>query len=169
MKIRRAYKTDLKSIMKMYKSCVNGMINNGIDQWDENYPNSEIISQDLKNKTYYVAEEKEEIIGGINIDQNQDITYLDLNWEDNSNQFLVVHRLAVKEEYWNKKIGKNLMLFSEEMVVKKGLKSIRLDTYSGNPKAIDFYLRLGYKELGSINLKPDKNEYYCFEKIIEYE
>ena len=167
MKIRRAYKTDLKNIMKMYKSCVNGMINNGIDQWDENYPNAEIISQDLKNKTYYVAEEKEEIIGGINIDQNQDITYLDLNWEDNSNQFLVVHRLAVKEEYWNKKIGKNLMLFSEEMVVKKGLKSIRLDTYSGNPKAIDFYLRLGYKELGSINLKPDKNEYYCFEKIIE--
>ena len=167
MKIRRAYKTDLKNIMKMYKSCVNGMINNGIDQWDENYPNTEIISQDLKNKTYYVAEEKEEIIGGINIDRNQDITYLDLNWEDNSNQFLVVHRLAVKEEYWNKKIGKNLMLFSEEMVVKKGLKSIRLDTYSGNPKAIDFYLRLGYKELGSINLKPDKNEYYCFEKIIE--
>ena len=53
------------------------------------------------------------------------------------------------------------------MVVKKGLKSIRLDTYSGNPKAIDFYLRLGYKELGSINLKPDKNDYYCFEKIIE--
>ena len=167
MKIRRAYKTDLKNIMKMYKSCVNGMINNGIDQWDENYPNAEIISQDLKNKTYYVVEEKEEIIGGINIDRNQDITYLDLNWEDNSNQFLVVHRLAVKEEYWNKKIGKNLMLFSEEMVVKKGLKSIRLDTYSGNPKAIDFYLRLGYKELGSINLKPDKNEYYCFEKIIE--
>ena len=71
--------------MKMYKSCVNGMINNGIDQWDENYPNSEIISQDLKNKTYYVAEEKEEIIGGINIDQNQDITYLDLSWKDTSN------------------------------------------------------------------------------------
>ena len=167
MKIRRAYKTDLKNIMKMYKSCVNGMINNGIDQWDENYPNAEIISQDLKNKTYYVVEKKEEIIGGINIDRNQDITYLDLKWQDNSNQFLVVHRLGVKEEYWNKKIGKNLMLFSEEMVVKKGLKSIRLDTYSGNPKAIDFYLRLGYKELGSINLKPDKNEYYCFEKIIE--
>tara|TARA_B100001175_G_C19267082_1_gene522283 strand:- start:290 stop:757 length:468 start_codon:yes stop_codon:yes gene_type:complete len=155
--------------MKMYKSCVNGMINNGIDQWDENYPNSEIISQDLKNKTYYVAEEKEEIIGGINIDQNQDITYLDLSWKDTSNQFLVVHRLAVSQEYWNKKIGKNLMLFSEEMVVKKGLKSIRLDTYSGNSKAIDFYLRLGYIELGSINLKPDKNEYYCFEKIIEQE
>ena len=100
MKIRRAYKTDLKNIMKMYKSCINGMINNGIDQWDENYPNTEIISQDVKNKTYYIAEEKEEIIGGINIDRNQDITYLDLNWEDNSNQFLVVHRLAVKEDFW---------------------------------------------------------------------
>ena len=30
-----------------------------------------------------------------------------------------------------------------------------------------FYRRLGYNELGSINLKPNKNEYYCFEKIIK--
>ena len=59
------------------------------------------------------------------------------------------------------------MLFTEKLVKKKGLKSIRLDTYSGNPKAINFYKRLGYSELGSINLKPNKNEYYCFEKIIQ--
>ena len=55
----------------------------------------------------------------------------------------------------------------ENMVIEKGLKSIRLDTYSGNPKAMEFYRRLGYRELGSINLKPNKNEYYCFEKIIK--
>ena len=26
---------------------------------------------------------------------------------------------------------------------------------------------LNYKQLGYINLKPNKNEYYCFEKIIK--
>jgi ribosomal protein S18 acetylase RimI-like enzyme len=74
--------------------------------------------------------------------------------------------LGVKEEFWNKKIGKDLMLFTEELVIEKGLNSIRLDTYSGNPKAMEFYKKLGYLKLGAINLKPDKNEYYCFEKII---
>ena len=100
MKIRKAQISDLDNIMKMYKSCVAGMIKSGIDQWDNTYPDTETITQDLENQTYYVAEEKREIIGGINIDQNQDPTYLDVNWQDISNQFLVVHRLGVKEKNW---------------------------------------------------------------------
>ena len=167
MIIRKANKTDLDNIMLMYKSCVKGMLANNIDQWDETYPNSGVIMEDLIAQTYFVAIEKNIIIGGINIDQNQDKTYLDIDWSDTSNQFLVVHRLAVKVEFWNDGIGKSLMLFTENLVIEKGLNSIRLDTYSGNPKAMEFYRRLGYRELGSINLKPDKNEYYCFEKMIK--
>ena len=167
MIIRKANKTDLDNIMLMYKSCVKGMIANDIDQWDETYPNAGVIMQDLIAQTYFVAIENNVIIGGVNIDKDQDKTYLDINWEDTSDSFLVVHRLAVKEEFWKKKIGKKLMVFAENMVLEKGLISIRLDTYSGNPKAMEFYRRLGYRELGSINLKPNKNEYYCFEKIIK--
>ena len=166
MIIRKANKVDLENIMKMYKSCVKGMITNGIDQWDDTYPNTEIISQDLEVMTYYVAEIEGEIIGGINIDQNQDETYLAIDWKDKSNSFLVVHRLGVKEENWGEEMGKRLMNFVEDLVVEKKLKSIRLDTYSGNPKAMEFYKRLGYTRLGHVYLKPNKNEYYCFEKII---
>jgi len=143
------------------------MLENGINQWDDTYPNTEIISEDLNVGTYYVAEIDGTIIGGVNIDQNQDNTYLTLDWEDKSDSFLVVHRLGVKEEFWNKKIGKYLMLFTENLVIEKGLKSIRLDTYSGNLKAMEFYRRIGYSELGTIDLKPDKEKYYCFEKIIK--
>lgn len=167
MTIRKANNEDLKNIMKMYNSCVRGMIKNNIDQWDESYPSIENISCDLNSETYFVAEIKGEIVGGINIDRIQDKTYLDVNWKDISDSFLVVHRLAVKEDFWDKKIGKSLMLFAEELVVKKNLKSIRLDTYSGNPKAMHFYKKIGYTMLEKIYLKPNKNEYYCFEKIIE--
>ena len=59
------------------------------------------------------------------------------------------------------------MLFTENLVIEEGLKSIRLDTYAGNPKAMEFYRRLGYTELGTIDLKPNKEKYYCFEKIIK--
>jgi len=167
MIIRQATIADLDGVMQMYNSCVKGMILNGIDQWDETYPNAEFISEDLLANTYYIALENEEIIGGINIDQNQDETYLAIDWQDKSNQFLVVHRLAVKAEFWKNGIGKSLMLFAENLVSEKGLNSIRLDTYSGNPKTMEFYLRLGYSKLGHIYLKEGKNEYYCFEKIIK--
>jgi len=165
MKIRKAEITDLDNIMSMYQSCINGMIKNGIDQWDSTYPNAQVIVNDINNNTYYIIE-KENIIGGLTIDKNQDPTYLDIKWEDQENKFLSVHRLAVKENYWGQGIGKKLMLFAEKLVVINKLRSIRLDTYSGNPYAILFYKKLGYKELGSINLKTNKNEYYCFEKII---
>ena len=166
MIIQKANIKDLKEIMIMYKSCVSGMITNGIDQWDNSYPNAEIIKKDIKAETYYIAKQKDSIIGGINIDQNQDPTYSDIKWEEMSNKFLVVHRLGVKQEFWNKKVGKSLMLFVEDLVRKNNFKSIRLDTYSGNPKATKFYKNLDYKQLGHIYLKPNKNEYYCFEKII---
>ena len=91
MMIRKAKISDLNDIMRMYNSCVSGMIKNGIDQWDESYPNSEIISEDLRLGTYFIAELNNQIIGGLNIDQEQDPTYLDILWEDRSNQFLVVH------------------------------------------------------------------------------
>ena len=166
MTIRKARQNDLKNIMQMFKSCVSGMIKNNIDQWDESYPNLEIIKNDLRAETFYIAERNSKIVGGVNIDRIQDPTYLDIDWRDKTNQFLVVHRLAVKEDEWGKGIGKSLMYFAEELVLKMGLKSIRLDTYSGNPKAMQFYLQLGYSELGKIDLKPNKEKYHCFEKIV---
>ena len=166
MIIRKATIADLDGIMRMYNSCVKGMIANGIDQWDETYPNAEFITEDIISKTYYITIENGIIIGGITIDQNQDKTYLAMDWKDKSDSFLVVHRLAVRSEFWKNGIGKSLMLFTENLATEKGLKSIRLDTYSGNPKTMDFYLRLGYSKLGYIHLKEGKDEYYCFEKVI---
>ena len=166
MMIRKAKINELDEIMNMYTSCVDGMQKANIDQWDSTYPNRKIISEDIRNKTFYIFLINDEIIGGINIDKIQDKTYLDIEWEDKGNKFLVVHRLAVRQEFWKKGIGNKLMIFAESLVKEKKLNSIRLDTYSSNPIAINFYLNLGYIKKGEIFLKPNKNEYYCFEKLI---
>ena len=52
--IRKADIKDIDQIMEMYSSCVKGMIEAGIDQWDDTYPNSEVIYKDIKHSTYYV-------------------------------------------------------------------------------------------------------------------
>tara|TARA_B100000530_G_scaffold134878_1_gene84144 strand:- start:315 stop:812 length:498 start_codon:yes stop_codon:yes gene_type:complete len=164
--IRKAKINELDEIMNMYASCVDGMQKANIDQWDSTYPNRKIISEDIRNKSFYIFLINDKIIGGINIDKIQDKTYLDVEWKDKGNKFLVVHRLAVRQEFWKKGIGNKLMIFAESLVKEKKLNSIRLDTYSSNPIAINFYLNLGYIKKGEIFLKPNKNEYYCFEKLI---
>ena len=166
MMIRKAKINELDEIMNMYASCVDGMQKANIDQWDSTYPNRKIISEDIRNKSFYIFSINDKIIGGINIDKIQDKTYLDIEWKDKGNKFLVVHRLAVRQEFWKKGIGNKLMIFAESLVKEKKLNSIRLDTYSSNPIAINFYLNLGYIKKGEIFLKPNKNEYYCFEKLI---
>ena len=50
MTIRQAKISDIDNIMRMYKSCVNGMIEKNIDQWDDTYPNKDIIIKDIVNK-----------------------------------------------------------------------------------------------------------------------
>ena len=146
MTIRQAKISDIDNIMRMYKSCVNGMIEENIDQWDDTYPNKDIIIKDIVNKTYYIYILNNTIVGGINIDSIQDKTYLDIKWDDTEDKYLVVHRLGIRKEYWNKGIGRKLMLFTESLVLEKKLNSIRLDTYSNNPIAINFYLKLGFSK-----------------------
>ena len=103
MKIRKANINDLKQIMLMYESCVSGMIENKIFQWDSSYPNQEVIMCDINSKTYYVATINNKIVGGVNLDKKQDVEYQSINWNDKRNTFLVVHRLAVCKHYWGKK------------------------------------------------------------------
>ena len=71
MTIRQANINDIENIMKMYDSCVTGMIKIGIDQWDSSYPNKKIILKDIQNKTFYVLITENNIVAGINIDNNK--------------------------------------------------------------------------------------------------
>ena len=63
MIIKLAEIKKLNNIMDMYSSCVQGMINLGIDQWDETYPNKEIIKKDINEKCFYVGLIKNNIVG----------------------------------------------------------------------------------------------------------
>ncbi|MBL6657423.1 MAG: GNAT family N-acetyltransferase [Flavobacteriales bacterium] len=166
MIIRKAKVNELNQIMEVYDSCVRGMIELGIDQWDESYPNREVIKKDLETGDYYVGIINDEIVSGIKIDAKQDPTYLDIDWQDKTNNFMVVHRLCAKVSVWNKGVGKQMMKYAEKLALENKHISMRLDTYINNPKAIAFYKRIGYKQLGHINLKPHKDIYYCFEKML---
>tara|TARA_B100001057_G_scaffold168011_1_gene168733 strand:- start:1267 stop:1770 length:504 start_codon:yes stop_codon:yes gene_type:complete len=166
MIIRKAKKYELDDIMQVYQSCVSGMIALGIDQWDESYPNREIIEQDLEIEDYYIGLIDNEIVAGIKIDSVQDPTYLTIDWADKTNNFMVIHRLCSKTKVWSQGVGKKMMDFAECLAKKNNCVSIRLDTYINNPKAIAFYKSIGYKQLGHIHLKADKDIYYCFEKVL---
>ena len=166
MKISLADINDLNEIMEMYKSCVRGMEKHKITQWDKTYPNKDVIKNDIILKTYYIAKNNNLIVGGVNIDQKEDVAYQNIKWEGSQKESLIVHRLAVRYNFWKQNIGYQLMLHAENLTKEKKMGYIRLDTYYDNKIAMKFYKKLKYKKLGYIYLKPNKYRYYCFEKKI---
>ena len=114
---------------------------------------------------YYIGRIENEIVAGMRLDNIQDPSYLTIDWKDQSDDFMLAHRLGSKTKVWGAGVGKQMMLFAENLAQEKGYTSFRLDTYSHNPKAVEFYKKLGYIQLGHIHLKPNKDIYYCFEKL----
>ena len=94
-------------------------------------------------------------------------TVLHFYWHGEIKKNIYVHRLAVDPKYQGKGYGIKLMDFIEENALKKGYKSIRLDTFSKNKRNINFYKKRGYLKIEDIYF-PNQSIYpfYCLEKIL---
>lgn len=62
-KIRKALREEIGEIMELIAKCVQVMQAGGSDQWNESYPNREVIGLDIECGTLYVYIDNEAIAG----------------------------------------------------------------------------------------------------------
>lgn len=159
---------EIDEIIALTKACGLHMRQNGIDQWDENYPDRESILNDLETKTLFAYRENDTVLGIVVLNEKQDEEYAEINWSTSEDQRnLVVHRLAVLPDQQGKGIARKLMDFAETFAKEQGYDAIRLDTFSQNPRNQRFYENRNYTKLGSVFLKYKKEyPYYCYEMLL---
>ena len=63
MEIRKSRMEDIERIMGVIHEAQESMRANGIPQWQDGYPNEEVISQDIQTSNSYVLVEDENVIG----------------------------------------------------------------------------------------------------------
>ena len=165
MRIVQAHQGHLASVVRLISVCTQTMRENGIDQWDEIYPNEEIITKDVDRGSLYVVEEGDLRIAAVSLNQEQDEAYQKVHWLGGE-PVLVVHRLCVAPAYQGKGIGGQLMDFAEEHAKQNAYVSIRLDAYTGNPRAVRLYERRGYRKAGELYFPRRTLPFFCFEKIL---
>ena len=92
----------------------------GSNQWQDGYPNMEVIKDDIQNKYGYVLTLKEEIVGYCALLINDEPEYLNIEgkWLTN-NDFIVFHRLAISEKFLNKGLAKKMVSFIEQFAISK--------------------------------------------------
>ncbi|WP_320051957.1 GNAT family N-acetyltransferase [uncultured Acetobacteroides sp.] len=162
--IRQSKKRDAAKLMAVVKAASSAMLAKGIDQWDEIYPNSDVLKDDIGKGELFVLEENGAIKGMVVLNEFQDKEYADVCWALTEGRQLVVHRLCVHPDYQGVGVGKRLMAFAEDYAQRNGYSSIRLDCFTQNPASVALYERLGYAKAGTVTFR--KGVFYCFEKAI---
>ncbi|WP_353949071.1 GNAT family N-acetyltransferase [Sporolactobacillus sp. Y61] len=160
--IRKAHINEIQAIMSIIRHVVRDMQSRRIDQWDNTYPDKEVIMNDQAAGTLYVYEDDSCLKGVIVLNEDQPEEYRVVDWTFRSGKQLVIHRLCVSPQYQGQGIATQLMGFAEEYGRRAGYDSIRLDTFTKNSFACHLYEKLGYKKTGRVQFR--KGNFYCFEK-----
>lgn len=167
--IARGQIQQVDEIFALSQACGLHLRENGIDQWDENYPDRNRIQKDIESNQLFCHIDDENRINGIVVlNEEQDPEYAGIDWlTDDLSRSLVVHRLAVLPTFQGQGIATKLMDFAEEFGRENMYASIRLDTYSQNAHNQRFYEKRGYTNLGPVYLSYKKEHpYYCFELVL---
>jgi ribosomal protein S18 acetylase RimI-like enzyme len=165
--IRKATYHDIESITSLTKSCAKHMIDNNIFQWNEYYPNALIFENDVKRNELYVLEASTKIVACIVISIFMDEIYKNVQWLSPNKNNLYIHRLAVHPEEQGRGYAQQLISFAEDYGLKNSCLSIRLDTFSQNPRNQKFYELRGYHRLEDIYFpKQSEHPFYCYELIL---
>ena len=164
--VRLATESDLESVLDLVKYCNRDMRIKGLEQWPDWYPNKQVLLNDIRTSGLYLAEFDHQIIGVIVLNPEVPEEYNSIKWKNTSGLVNSIHRLAVHPENKTPGLAKELVMYVENIAIKKGYKIIRLDTYSKNIAADKFYRKMGYQYAGDINLKFMPEHYHCFEKAL---
>ncbi|WP_214823513.1 GNAT family N-acetyltransferase [Exiguobacterium sp. s28] len=166
--IALAKPSDVDAIERLYLACKDDLLARQIFQWDDTYPNRAYFEECIKDDSVYIMKDGEELLGVVVLDEWQSPEWEAIDWCHA--RPLVIHSLMVHPEQQGQGSGKAMLRASEQLAKAEGYTSIRLDSFSGNEAACNFYKRHGYVERGSVHFdsKPKGHErYICFEKALD--
>jgi ribosomal protein S18 acetylase RimI-like enzyme len=162
MEIRKGKIEDIKEIMSIINNAVTYMESEGIYQWDNIYPNEEVITNDIHEGNLYVYIDENVIKGSITLNEFQDTEYEAIKWKYNKGKNLIIHRLCINPKYKGKGIATTLIKHAEKLGKDNKYESMRLDTFTENNHSCKLYEKNGYEKRGVVTFR--KGEFFCLEK-----
>jgi GNAT superfamily N-acetyltransferase len=168
MIFRKSDFKDIPEIMIIISSAQKYLKEKGIDQWQNNYPNSETIREDIKNGNSYLIEDEGKITAAAAIIFGEDPTYdyiEDGDWIADG-EYGVIHRAAVRKEYKGRSLMAKIFNETYRMCLKRKAVSVRIDTHPENSAMKRAIEKEDFKYCGIIYTKDDSKR-LAYEKIIK--
>lgn len=162
---RKATREDIPFIWNIFQSAILRRKKDGSNQWQDGYPNPEVIEEDIKKDAGYVLMLEEEIAGYVAILINDEPEYAKIegSWLSNED-FVVFHRVAIAEQWIGKGLAKELLEQVEIFARNCGIRSIKADTNFDNLPMLRLFEKMGYIYCGEVHFRGSARK--AFEKLI---
>ncbi|WP_396158581.1 GNAT family N-acetyltransferase [Flavobacterium sp.] len=162
---RKATTLDTAEIWTIIQQAIVRRKNDGSQQWQDGYPNEDVIKQDIEKGIGYVITLDNILAGYAAILFNDEPAYEQLKgtWLTNGD-FVVVHRVAISDDYLGKGLAQKIFLFTEDLAVNNNIFSIKVDTNFDNIPMLKILEKLGYTYCGEVTFRGSIRN--AFEKIV---
>lgn len=159
--IRKATHDDIEAIMGIVRSAQLALRDLGIDQWQDGYPRSENIAEDISQGVGYVVANNNTILAYAAIILTGEPTYEQIadKWQTDD-RYVVVHRLCVDRVARRQGIALRLMHHAAELARRAGYSAFRIDTHNGNIRMLGMMQCLGFRHVGKILYESGEREAY---------
>ena len=163
---RKATSEDASKIWIILQQAIVRRKNDGSQQWQDGYPNETVIANDIIKGIGYVLTVGEKVAGYAAILFNDEPAYEQLNgtWLTNED-FVVVHRVAISDEYLGKGLAQKIFLHTEAIALENNIFSIKIDTNFDNIPMQKILDKLGYTYCGEVSFRGSMRK--AFEKRIK--
>jgi GNAT superfamily N-acetyltransferase len=161
--IRQLSVENIEEAYLIIKDVISSMRKQGIDQWDELYPNKTVIMKDIFLNQAVGYFDGDKLLAYMALNDEYAPEYDSIKW-NTTGSALIVHRLSVISAKQGNGIARNMMLYAEQYAMKNKYCSLRLDAFVNNSFANRLYMNMGYDKPGIIELR--KGLFNCYEKRI---
>ncbi len=157
---REATFKDKNQIFELYRKAIG---TEGCT-WSLDYPNEDILSNDIKNHNLFCMENDEhEVVGAISIDRDEIVDGLKC-WNKAAGNMAELARLVVRDDCQNHGMAPELIKNVVKVLKERGYASAHYLVSRHHEKALASYRKLDFECVGESNVLD--NEWYCYEKII---
>ena len=148
MNYSKADINDLEEIYSLYQNAIIAMEKDNIHQWDEIYPDKDILKEDITKNQMYIGKTDNKIAVCFVLSEECDEEYKNGCWKYTDSRFNVIHRLCVNPLFQNQGIAAKTLEYIENLSKSEGYDSIRLDCFTQNPYSRKLYDKAGYSITG---------------------
>lgn len=162
---RKALVTEQSRVWEILEQAIIRRKEDGSKQWQDGYPNPDMVRKDIEAGIGFVLIESDAIVGYAAVLINDEPTYADIEgkWLTNGD-FVVVHRVAVAQNSLGRGLSGKILEYIEEYAASNNIYSVKVDTNFDNIAMMKILEKRGYVYCGEVYFRGAPRRAY--EKVL---